>query len=239
MKRILVFASILLFSYAKAQAPNYDDLRILYADGKFEKLVKAAENYTTKDKTKTDPLTHMWMARGLYKVSLSGTDDPKFKNAYKDAVGVLGKCVKLDKDGAVQKEFSEFFDEFSNALIETIQNEMVVPKKAVGWISKYYKIFPKSVGAKYLEASCKFLDNDKGGANTIWKEADKMLTGVTNFESWSKAEKDMLRMGIISTAECYVKLKQKPKAETLLGKVAQWYENDTDFKDAYDRIVNG
>lgn len=240
MKKFVLIGALLTTKLLTAQAPEYNDLRILYADGDYEKLVRASEKYVLSDKTKADALPHMWMARGLYKVSLSGSSDEKYKNAYKEAIGELGKSIKYDKSGDVQTEYAEFYDEFKNSLVEMIKNEIETPdyKKAATWILKYYKINLTSIGAKYLDGVCKYRNSDKGGANTAWKEAETMLKSVSDISSWSKAEKDLLMMGIIQTAECYISSKQVDKAKALLGKVAQWYEGNQDFKTKYDEIVN-
>ena len=68
---LVVFTNF--FSYC--QAPDYDDLKILYADGKYEKLVAAADKYTLKESTSKDPNSFMWLARGLYKISISGNSE--------------------------------------------------------------------------------------------------------------------------------------------------------------------
>lgn len=109
MKKLILIIALLASKVMFAQGPEYNDLRILYADGTYEKLVKASEKYTLSEKTKKDPAPYMWMARGLYKISLSGTDDEKYKNAYKDAIGVLGKSIKYDASGEIQREYAEFF----------------------------------------------------------------------------------------------------------------------------------
>ncbi len=240
MKKLLVIGAMIIANAVNAQGPNYDDLRILYADGDYEKLVRAAEKYTLNDKTKSEPLPHFWMARGLYKVSLSGTSDERYKNAYKDAIGELGKAVKYDKSGDIQSEYKEFFDEFTNSLVEIIKNELEVPdyKKASTWVMKYYKINRSSIGTKYLDGVCKFRNSDKGGANTLWKEAEGLLKSVENIDDWSKAEKDLLMYGVMHTADCYISMKQTTKAKEMMGKVAQWFEKNTDFKEKYDEIVN-
>jgi hypothetical protein len=237
MKNLLLLVVLFAVKLVHAQAPDYNDLTILYADGNYEKLVKVSEKYTVSEKTKGDALPYMWLGRALYKISLSGTDDEKFKTAYKESFTSIGKCIKLDKDKAVQEEFAEFFDEYKNSVVEAINNELAMPKKALSWIIKYYKINPVSVGAKYLEAACKFLDNDKTGANVLWKDADKKLSEVKDFETWSEAEKDLLRMGIAKTAECMVKMKQNEKAKALVMKVADWYGDDADFKEVYEKYV--
>jgi len=79
MKNILALLSfILLTTLANAQPPKYTDLQILFADANYEKLAKIAANYTEKDKTKKDVLPYIWLAKGLNKISQSGTDNPKF-----------------------------------------------------------------------------------------------------------------------------------------------------------------
>lgn len=240
MKKLVLILALLTTKVIFGQAPDYNDLRILYADGNYEKLVKASEKYTLSDKTKAEPLPYMWMARGLYKVSLSGTDDENFKNAYKDAIGVLGKSIKYDKSGDVQREYAEFYDEFKNSMVELIKNEMEVGdfKKASPWILKYFKINMKSAGAKYLDGVCKFKNSDKSGAYTAWKEADLLMKEVTDIAEWSQAEKDLLMLGAMYVADCYVSIKQTDKAKAILGKVAQWFEGNETFKAKYDEIVN-
>lgn len=240
MKKLVLIGALLTTKLLVAQAPEYNDLRILFADGDYEKLVRASEKYTMNDKTKSDALPHMWMGRGLYKVSLSGSDDEKYKNAYKEAIGEVGKSIKYDKDGSVQSEYAEFYDEFKNSIVETIRNEIDVKdyRKASTWILKYNKINMQSIGAKYLDGVCKYRNSDKGGANTAWKEADNMLKSVSDISGWDQAEKDLLMMGVIQTAECYLTARQTDKAKAVMGKVAQWYENNEDFKAKYDQIVN-
>ena len=173
-------------------------------------------------------------------MSLSGNSDEKYKNAYKEAVAALGKCIKLDKVGDVQREYEEFIQEFKMSLIEVIANDIATPdyKKANSWVLKYYKLDPNSLGAKYLEAACKFRNADKGGANAAWKEAEKKLVALETIDEWSKADIALFKLGILQSAECYVSSRQVDKAKTLLGKVAQWFEEDEEFKAKYDEIVN-
>lgn len=241
MKKTLALLFLLVASfYSNAQPPKYDDLKILYADANYEKLVKNAENYTMKDDLKKDVLPFLWLAKGLYKISLSGTDDEKFKNAYKDAIAALSKALKNDKDGTQLADHAEFVNEFQLSMVTTIENDLSAKdyNKAGGWVLKYYKITKNPVGAKFLDGASKYRKADKGGANTAWKEADGMLSKITSIDDWSEADKKMLQMGVLQTAECYLASKQREKAKTLLNKVAQWYEGDAEFKEKYDEIVN-
>ena len=240
MKKIVALLMLIFAGLnASAQAPEYDDLKILYADANYEKLVKVAENYSMKEDLKKDPLPCLWMAKGLYKVSLSGTDDEKFKNAYKEAITALGKAMKLDKDGTALADHQEFIEKFQASLVEMISNELAAGdfNKASGWVLKYYKITRNVVGTKYLDGATKFAKADKGGANTIWKEADALLAKITSIEDWSEADQVMLKMGVLETAGCYVKAKQKDKARVLLAKAAQFFEGDDEFKSRSEEIL--
>lgn len=241
MKKLIGLVLLLLSATTiNAQAPNYDDLKILYADGNYEKLVKVAENYSLKDDLKKDPMPFLWLAKGLYKISLSGTDDDKFKNAYKDAIAAIAKALKNDKDNTALTDHQEFIEEFQMSMVTRIDNDLAANdyNKASGWVIKYYKVTKNPVGAKFLDGASKYRKSDKGGANTAWKEADLMLKEITSIDDWSDADKQMLKLGALQTAECYLSSKQKEKAKTLLNKVAQWYEEDESFKAKYDEIVN-
>lgn len=226
--------------YSFSQSPDYNDLVILFADGNYSKLIKESEKYTSKDDTKNDPLPYYWMAKGLYKISFDNERDEEFKNAFKDAITVLGKCRKKDKDNSFYEANKEFFMEVKGSLNEQIENDIAAKdfRKAAGWAIRVYKISPDDMGAKYLEGACKYRNSDKSGANTLWKEGEKLLAATTSIEDWSKEDKALLKLGVFQTAECYISSKQTDKARALLNKVAQWYEGDEDFKAKYDQIVN-
>lgn len=244
MKRLLSIISVLLVgNLAMAQAPDYDDLKILYADANYEKLVKVAEAYTLKDKSKKDVLPYIWAAKGLYKISLSGTTDEKFKNAFKDAIKFLSKGMGYDAKynaNATVVEEREFIDEFQRSVVETIMNEADLGafKKAQGWAIKYQKITLHNVGTLYMLGACTFEDGDKAGARTHWQNAEKELANITSIDDWSEADKLMLKMGVIYSAKSLIKSRQKDAAKDLLNKVAQWFESDEDWKTQYDEIVN-
>jgi len=241
MKNTLaIFFFLTSFLTLNAQPPKYDDLKILYADANYEKLVKVAENYSLKEELKKDALPFLWLAKGLYKISLSGTDDEKFKNAYKDAIGAIGKALKNDKDGTQLVDHLEFVEEFQMSMVTMIENDLSAKdyNKASGWILKYFKVTKNPIGAKFLDGASKYRKADKGGANTAWKEAETLLGKLTSIDDWTEADKKMLKLGVLETAECYIASKQREKAKTVLNKVAQWFEGDEDFKAKYDEIVN-
>jgi len=244
MKNLLaIFCIVFTATLTYAQPPKYDDLKVLYADANYEKLAKVASGYTEKDKTKKDILPYIWLSKGLYKISLSGTPDEKFKNAYKDAIKYLKKGLAYDKkynDGATFEEHREFLDLFQMSLFEVIDNEISAGgyKKAYGWAIKYKTITFQTAGVKFMMGACKFQDMDKPTARTLWQEGNAELEAIESIEGWSEADRKMLKLGILHSAVAMRKGRQNDKAQALLNKAGQWFEDDEDWKERYDEIVN-
>lgn len=220
---------------------EYDDLRILYADGKYEKLVKVADGYTNNDKTKKDALPYFWLARGLYKIHQKGSADPVYKSAYKDAINAVSKGIKFDKSGSVlsQSEYVEFLDEIQGSIVEQITNEITANnyRKAFGWVNSYKKISANPIGQMFLDGVCKFRTDDKSSAFTLWKQVDTQLKSINSIDAWSKGDIDMLRLGAVQTAECYVSSKKVEDAKAILNKVSKWFAEDETFQEAYKAIA--
>lgn len=244
MKNVLTLLCLLFITQiAFSQPPKYDDLKILYADANYEKLAKVASGYTESDKTGKDVIPYIFLAKGLYKISLSGTDDENFKNAYKDALKYMGKGMKYDlkyNDGATLDENSEFVDEIQKSLFELIDNELTTgsAQKAYGWAIRYQKITENSPGIKYVIGACKYKSDDKTTARALWQEADAELKEVNSIEDWSPADKSILKIGILHSAVALNDSRQQDKARELLNKVAHWFENDDDWKARYDELIN-
>lgn len=244
MKTLLSLLFIAVLSnLSMAQAPEYDDLKVLYADANYEKLAKVAGNYTENDKTSKDILPYIWLGKGLYKISLAGTDDEKFKNAYKDAIKYLKKGLRYDikyNDGAVFAEHEEFLNEFQLSLVEIIDNEVSAGsfRKAFGWAIKYNSITVHEAGPKFMLGACKYRDMDKPTARTYWQEANAALAEMTGVDGMGEADKLMLKLGVLHSASAMFDSRQESQARDLLNKVAQWFENDEDWQTRYDEIVN-
>lgn len=246
MKTLFTLLSFVFLSQLSfGQAPDYDDLKILYADMNYEKLVKEATKYTEDDKTKKDILPYIWCAKGYYKISKSGNTDDDFKNAYKDALKFLSKAFKYDikyNDGVTIEEEREFIDELQMSLVEVIESEVSQGgfgfKRGYAWGIKYKKITMHPVGSLYMMGACKAEDNDRTTARTLWREADDSLANVTSMDDWSKADLRILKLGILYSASSLKNSRQEDAARELLGKASQWFEEDEDWQQLYDMIIN-
>ena len=86
--------------------------------------------------------------------------------------------------------------------------------------------------------ACKYEDQDKPTARTLWQEGNKMLEELPSIEGWSEADLKMFKAGLLYSAIALKKTRQGDKAKALLNKSAQWFEDDDDFQAQYDKIVN-
>lgn len=243
---VLIFGTILLTSLSFGQPPTYDDLKVLFADADYEKLVKKADAYTLKDKTKKDVLPYIYASKGLYKISQSDNTDEKYKNAYKDALKYMSKAIKYAQKADEMMtidEHEEYLHELQSSLQVRIENEMAAGdvagfKKGYSWCIKYKSITLNPVVCSFVAGACKYNSSDKPGARTEWKNGTEALNEIESIEGWSEADKTMLKLGVLYSAKSMMEANQKDSARELLGKVAQWFENDSDWQTRYDEIVN-
>ncbi len=244
MKKLL-FALFALFAVNLSQAQlweedggdgadmnsgNYDILRVLYADEKYEKLLKVAEKYTMKDATKNDAEPYIWMAMALFAMSKDEnyTNQDKYKKAYADALTWLGKYYKKDKQGNLLEEHREFLIKIKREVYETIESDISSGNyaKATGNISKIPKVSPGNFAQDYLIGACNFQKGDKTTARDNWKKADALYNSMKEeeFNNWLKPDQMLLALGLVETAKCHVKSKKPEVARELLNKHKDWFD---------------
>ncbi|HIP36462.1 MAG TPA: hypothetical protein EYG85_06375 [Crocinitomix sp.] len=248
---LLLFIGTLL--NVNAQPPAYDDLVVLFADGNYEKLLKKAEKYTQSDKTKKHAIPYLFLAKGNYEIAREGGDLlEKYPKAGRDALKYAGKCISKDKDGTVYKDNLAFFTTLKNSIIEEIRNLVDTQEwsKISGKLLAIQKVDKQDIGVHYLAAAKAYYTKDRKKfaseaklANEMLKNADPSKFTINedddvDINEKKKADLEMLKIGVIAYAEALIIAKQEQKAKDIMGKIAQWYENDTEFKAKYDEIVN-
>ena len=240
MKKLLTLTTLLFLSMGAFTQVDEEELIILKADRNWEKLIRQAEKYTQKSDTKNDPLPYYYMAYGLYKISFIGDRDDAYKNAYKDALTVVGKMMRKDSDGRVQKEYEEFFVELKLSLLEIIRNDFEAEeyRRSFGWVMKIYKFGRDNIAGKFLEGAVRYRNNDKSTAKTKWKEGRKLIEEVSSANEFDDADREMIKYGLYHAAKCQKEAKQIDAAKEIMNLGAQWFEDEKDWQRYYDEIVN-
>jgi hypothetical protein len=228
---LLLLIAFLSISKFNAQPPLYNDLLIYYVDGDYKKLAAKAEKYTLKDETKNDPYAYLWTSKALFKISFQNDKDDMYKNAYKDCISFLSKCVKKDKTREVYDKEKDFFFEVKNSLIENAINEYQTKnyKKAQDFCKKLMSVFPDDISAKFMEAACKFYSKDVPGATTVWNENQRAFELISSIDSLNEKEKEFLRLAVMETMKCFKETKQPERAKSIGDKAKNWFTDD-DFK---------
>lgn len=239
MKFISLCFSVFVALLSFGQYEDLDELKIMYADGNYEKLIAKSEKLADKDDTKKNPFVYLWMSRGYFGISRSGEADPEFKNAFKNGMSAFAKAVKYD-DSTTQAlvKHGEFVKEFTLSAAERIINDIEVEdyRKAYGWGVKYSKMAKDVAGYTFLEGALKYRNSDRSGANNAWKEAEQLLENVESLSGWWEADIKLLKRGVIETARCHLTSRQVDKARDVLDKYLKFFENDEEYAEAYEEL---
>ena len=221
-------------------AQDYDDLLMLKADQNWEKLIISAEKYTLKDATKNDAVPYYYMAYGLYKISFVGDRKEEFKNAFKNALGVIGKMDRKDPDKEVFNKYQDFFEEIKGTLFEMIRNDIEADdyRRSFGWVMNMYKFNRDDIGAKFLDGTCRYRNGDKATARTKWNEGKDLIGALGSIDELLEIDREIIKFALYESAKCQLDARQPADAKAIMNLGAQWFEEDDDWKEYYDKIVN-
>lgn len=240
-----------------AQQPDYDDLKIYFADANYEKLLKKAEKYTLGDKTRKDAIPYLFLSKANFEIS-KGADQElldKYPRAFKDALKYAGKCIQKDKEGNVYTENMAHFTELKIVVTEELRNlaESGDYGRLMGRIPSMLKIDKKDIGSFYLKAAGYYHKKDMTGMKKSAKIANDLLDSADpdaytisedddqDLTNKKKIDLEMLKLGVIHYSQALVLARQNSMAKDLMGKVKQWFPEtpeNSDFTDAYNEIVN-
>ncbi len=223
-----------------AQRPEYNDLVVYFADGDFEKLLKVAEKYTTKDDCRKDALPYLYLSKANLEISKGGELLEKYPRAFKDAIKYAGKCLKYDKDGDVFNSNLAHFTACKAGIFEQMRNLTEADDfgRLSGVIPLMEKMDKNDVGTAYLKAVAKYRRGDKGGFKTEEKVAEekmKMLDPdsfkINEYDDvdvikQKKVNRELFVFCVVQYAKVVVEKGEKTKATKLINQIAPWFEED-------------
>ncbi len=246
MKNKILF---LLFSFTGllsfGQSPKYDDLKILFADAQYEKLVKDAEKYVNKPDLAEDPIPNVYLSMGLYKLSFTSKveENPAFADAREASFEALSVAIELDKNGTKLDEHAAYIDEVQTFIMEVISNEMELESysKAATYIKTYAKVTKNAKAAsKLYEGYAKYLKDpdDAGSAESAWEKAVKMLTkeGLNDPSNWTKNDLLIAKYGLIGTIKSMIAIENIDNVDILLEYYKPIFREDEEFLTELEKI---
>jgi hypothetical protein len=246
MKNKILF---LLFSITGflsfGQAPKYDDLKILFADAQYEKLVKDAEKYVNKPDLAEDPIPNVYLSMGLYKISFTSLveENAAFADAREASFEALGVAIELDKNGTKLDDHAAYIDEVQSYIMEVISNEIELESysKAATYIKTYAKVSKNAkAAAKLYEGYAKYLKtpDDPSSAESAWEKAVKMLTkdSLNDPSNWTKNDLLMAKYGLLGTLKSMIALENIDSVDLLMEYYKPIFREDEEFLTELEKI---
>lgn len=245
MKKLALLALTGCLLTTTVIAQEYENLKALYVDGKYDKLVDKAEQYTKKDKTTNDALPYLYMAKGLFKIS----QDERFKNLeqYKSAevetLNYFLRYKKKDKGNVYRDIADPFLAEVKGQVYEESQNfyDSKNYKKANGLIKKILKIEPENIGSLIVLGLCEYGVKNKTEGKKNLEQGLKNLKELKSFDELSTEDKNMMKYAIMAYTDFLLEQKDFSGAKSAITLGYQYYkgEENKDYEEKYNKVVNG
>ena len=226
---------------------NLDELTQLHADSNFIKLVKRAGDYTVKEKYANDPTPYIFLAKGLFGVYRKDLKDPMIQDPFEEAITACATAIERDENGVFKMPIHKMWlngfqlELLNNGVRYILEDEDGYPivysnenkDKTAETLSEildacesYSSITRNPMGIKFIEAAIRYNNRDAKTANLIWKTELPNLMNLTDkdFENWTQADKDALRVGLILSSQALMKRDSSTiNARPMLKKAEKWF----------------
>lgn len=241
MKKLLLLLSAILYFIAPTTAQTdkeYDDLLILYMDGKYEKLMSKSESYATNDKTKKDPLPYLFASKAYYEMSKDeqyAEDYPPDK-AFRSALKWAAKYRKKDREGALMAENELYFEELKKAALVEGNAQLAEGdyNKAKRFFDAITDFDPNDPGAwmmlGYCEAKLKITESK----NTLIKAGAVMSS--RDLSDLSPTEQELLKDAIIYYTTFLKDAGMRDSARTTMDMAMPVFGDDKEYQLNYSEI---
>ncbi len=241
---------------------NLDELTQLHADSNFIKLVKRAGDYSVKEKYANDPTPYIFLAKGLFGVYRKDLKDPMIQDPFEEAITACATAIERDENGVFKMPIHKMWlngfqlELLNNGVRYILEEEDGYPivysnenkDKTAETLSEildacesYSSITRNPMGIKFIEAAIRYNNRDAKTANLIWKTELPNLMNLTDkdFENWTQADKDALRVGLILSSQALMKRDSSTvNARPMLKKAEKWFEYDKEWIAFYEKKYN-
>lgn len=236
-------------------AQEYEDLKSLYIDGRYDKLAEKALKYTEKEKTMNDPLPYLYLAKGLFKITMDEKykHDEQFKSAEMESLNYYTIYKKKDKGGIYKDLADAFLAEMKSQIYEESENFYAVKnyKKTLAFMKRIIKIEPENAGALIYKGLCEYgvANKTEGKKNieqalAIIKKMDRSV-----FDKLMKEDQHLMKTALMEYTNFLVAQKDFSGAKSAITLGYQYYKVDekenkeeaenADYEALYNKVVNG
>lgn len=160
-----IYLTILIFSVnglIAQMSEKEDELRIMFAEEKYEKLAGKSLKYAEKKKYKKDPIPYLYASKACLEISKSYELRTKYPKSFKDALKYATKYRKKDDAKTISLTARDHIEELKKIIREEIANNQLEystkktkvkgAKKSVALLKKVNIFAPKDQGAVLMRA---------------------------------------------------------------------------------------
>jgi hypothetical protein len=218
---------------------DFEDLRILYMDGKYEKLIKKADRYTDDDDTRKDPTPYLYLSKAYYEMSRMEefAEDYPPEKAFRDALKWASKYRRKDKQGELFDENDLYFRELKeSALIEA--NGLISDQKysrAKRYFDSICDFDPTDPGAWLMLGICKVEIRNVREAEMDFQKAGEVLH-TRDLSTLNSIERKLLRDGILTYSDYLVEQSMRDSARVTMELAKPVLEGDREFDMKYGSL---
>jgi len=222
-----------------SQDDEFDDLRILYMDGDYEKLIKKSERYTDKDDTRRSAEPYLFLSKAYYEISMDEKyhEDYRPDRAFRDALKWAKRYRRYDPEGALFEENDLYFRELKESAFRSAAAQMAEEKysRARRFYDAIADFDPEDPGAWLMLGYCKVKERNVREAELSFEEAGKVMS-TRDLTTLNSVEKDIFLKGVLQYSDYLLNESMRDSARTTLQMAVPALEGDPEFDTAYQKL---
>lgn len=238
--QIIIAAVFLLFTgFAKAQDDEFQDLRVLYMDQKYDKLISKAEGYVNKDKTRKNPEPYLYLSKAYFEISKLEEYNKKYppEKAFREAMKWATKYRRKDREGEIYDDNDFYFNELKKAVIEEAAGLMSDDKfsRAKRYYSSITSFDPDDPGAWLMLGYSQIKMRAMMEAKIALEEAGRVMHRV-DMTKLNSVERKLLLDGVLGYSDYLMEQGMRDSARTTLDLAKPALEGDPEFDMFFNRV---
>lgn len=230
--KIVLAASLICVAIVSKSQDQFEDLRILYMDEKYEKLISKSTNYVENDKTRKSPEPYLYMSKAYFEISQREqyNEDYPPEKAFRNAMKWAAKYRRKDKEGILYYDNDMYFQELKKSAINEAAGLMSDEKysRAKRYYDGICDFDPEDAGAWLMLGYCQLKIRNVTEAKMNYKQAGVVLN-TRDMTTLNSTERKLLLNGVVTYSEYLTTEGMRDSARTTLELAHPALEGDSEF----------
>jgi len=236
--QLLSLSVFLLTAQYGYSQEEFEDLRNLLMDEKYEKVISKGENYVDNDKTKKDPTPYLYISKAYYEMSRNEKyfEDFPPEKSFSNAIKWAAKYRRKDPEGALFEENDLYFRELKESAIREAGGLMSDGKysRAKRYYDGICDFDPTDPGAWLMLGYCQLQIRNVTEAKLNFKEGGKVMY-TRDMSTLNSVERKLLRDGVLNYVEYLNTESMRDSARATLNLAQPVLDGDAEFDMVYKK----